>query len=164
MRLQHAKQAAIGLPTDQPDRVQARAATVAEVERLRWRVWNGKAQDARRSIERIRRLMHVFKDKRGYRTTGAGTAASLGVKLRWRLASAGRWRPGSAARSLSGDDLLLQASQQPPALGQGQAQAGQVGEITGPGDPHDVGAVFLALSSDAHQPHDPDHVASTSAG
>jgi len=71
MRLRHAKQAAVGLPTDQPGRVQARSATVAEAERLRWRIWNGKAKNARRSIKRIRRLMHVFKDKRGHRTTGA---------------------------------------------------------------------------------------------
>ena len=71
MRLQHAKQAAIGLPTDQPDRVQAKAAIVAEVERLRWRIWNGKAKNARRSIDRIRKLTHVSKGKRGHRTTGA---------------------------------------------------------------------------------------------
>jgi hypothetical protein len=31
-----------------------------------------------------------------------------------------------------------------------------------PGDPHDIGAVFFALGSDAHQLHDPDHVVSTS--
>ena len=71
MRLQHAKQAAIGLPTDQPDRVQARSAIVAEVERLRWRIWNGKPKNARRSIDRTRRLMHAFKDRRGHRATGA---------------------------------------------------------------------------------------------
>jgi hypothetical protein len=71
MRLQHAKQAAIGLPTDQPDRVQAKSAIVAEAERLRRRTWNGKAKNARRSIERIQKLMQVFKDKRSHRTTGA---------------------------------------------------------------------------------------------
>jgi hypothetical protein len=71
MRLQHAKQAAIGLPTDQPERAKAKSAIVAEVERLRWRVWNGRAKNARRSIDRIRRLTHAFKDKRGHRATGA---------------------------------------------------------------------------------------------
>src|SRR4051795_13086690 len=65
---------------------------------------------------------------------------------------------------LRGDDLLLDAGQQPLALGQGQAQAGQIGEVIGPGDPHDIGAVFFALSSEAHQLHDPDHVVSTSPG
>jgi hypothetical protein len=39
MRLQHAKQAEIGLSTDQPDRLQAKTVIVAEVERLRWRIW-----------------------------------------------------------------------------------------------------------------------------
>ena len=63
---------------------------------------------------------------------------------------------------LRGDDLSLDASQEPLALGQGQAQAGQIGEVVGLGDPHDVGAVFFALGSDAHQLHNPGHVASTS--
>jgi hypothetical protein len=70
MRLQHAKQAASGLSTDQPDRVQAKAVIVAEVERLRWRIWNGKAKNARCSLDRIRNVMHVFKGERGHRTTG----------------------------------------------------------------------------------------------
>src|SRR5215211_3812424 len=60
MRLQHAKQAAGGLPADGPDRVQARAAIAAEVERLRWRTWNGKAKDARITLERIHALLPSF--------------------------------------------------------------------------------------------------------
>jgi hypothetical protein len=71
MRLQHAKQAASGLPADEPGQMQAKTAIVAEVERLRWRIWNGKAKNARLTIERIRKLMHVFKGERGHRTTGA---------------------------------------------------------------------------------------------
>jgi hypothetical protein len=63
---------------------------------------------------------------------------------------------------LRGDDLPLDTGQDLLALGQGQAQGGQVGEVVGPGDPHDVGAVFLALSSDAHQLHDPGHAVSAS--
>ena len=70
MRLQHAKQAAIGLSTDEPGRMQAKTVIVAEVERLRWRIWNGKAKNARRSIDRIRKIMHVFKGEHGHRTTG----------------------------------------------------------------------------------------------
>jgi hypothetical protein len=69
MRLQHAKRAADGLSTDEPARVQAKAAIVAEVERLRWRIWNGKAKNARRSIDRIRKFMPVFGGERGHRTT-----------------------------------------------------------------------------------------------
>ena len=70
MRLQHAKQAAGGLSTDQPCRVQAKTAIVAEVERLHWRIWNGKATDAQLTIERIRKFMQVFKGERGHRTMG----------------------------------------------------------------------------------------------
>jgi hypothetical protein len=43
---------------------------VAEVKRLHWRIWNGKAKDARITLERIRKVMHVFKGERGHRTTG----------------------------------------------------------------------------------------------
>ena len=56
--LQHAKQAAIEL-TDEPGRMQAKTVILAEVEQLRWRIWNGKAKNARRSIDRIR-IMHLF--------------------------------------------------------------------------------------------------------
>ena len=70
MRLQHAKQAAIGLSTDGPGRMQAKTVIVAEVERLHWRIWNGKAKNARRSIDRIRKVMHVFKGERDHRAPG----------------------------------------------------------------------------------------------
>ena len=65
---------------------------------------------------------------------------------------------------LRGDNLPLDAGQELLALGQAQTQAAQIGKGVGLGDPHDIGAVFFALSSDADQPHDPGHVASTSAG
>jgi hypothetical protein len=61
MRLQHTKLAAANLSTDCPDRVTAKAAIIAEVERLYWRIWNGKAKNAQRSIKRVRKVMHVFK-------------------------------------------------------------------------------------------------------
>src|SRR5258708_13114707 len=70
MRLQHATQAASGLSTDGPGRVQAKTVIVEEVERLRWRIWNGKAKNARRSIDRIRKVMPAFRGERGHRTTG----------------------------------------------------------------------------------------------
>jgi len=73
MRLQHAKQAASGLPIDKPGRTQAKTAIVAEVERLRWRIWNGKAKNARTTFERVHKVMHVFKDERGHRTRGAAS-------------------------------------------------------------------------------------------
>src|SRR5829696_4279660 len=63
MRLQHVKQAAGSLPADGPDRAQARAAIAAEVERLRWRTWNGKAKDARITLERIHALLPSFESE-----------------------------------------------------------------------------------------------------
>jgi hypothetical protein len=70
MRLQHLKQIASALSTENPARVAAKAVIVEEVERLRWRIWNGKARNAQRSIKRIRKVMHAFKGERGHRTTG----------------------------------------------------------------------------------------------
>ena len=73
MRLQHTKLAAANLSTDKPDRVAAKAMIVAEVERLHWRIWNGKAKNAQRSIQRIRKVMDVFK---GEHSRGAKGVAS----------------------------------------------------------------------------------------
>jgi hypothetical protein len=44
-----------------------KAVTVAEVERLHWRLWNGKATNARIGIDRIRAVMHHLKDEPGAR-------------------------------------------------------------------------------------------------
>jgi hypothetical protein len=60
MRLEHLKQVANTLSADDPARVTAKAVIVAEVERLHWRLWNGKAKDAQISIDRIRAVMHLF--------------------------------------------------------------------------------------------------------
>jgi hypothetical protein len=67
MRLQHLKQIAGALATDDPSRVVAKAVIVAEVERLHWRLWNGKATNARISIDRIHAVMHHFKGEPGTR-------------------------------------------------------------------------------------------------
>ncbi len=66
MRIQHATQTASGLPTDDPGTMQAKILIVEEVERLRWRIWNGKAKNAKRSIDRVRKVMHVYKEERGH--------------------------------------------------------------------------------------------------
>ena len=71
MRFQHATQAASGLLADNARRMQAKAVIVEEVERLRWRIWNGKAKNARRSIVRIRKVMHVYKRERSPNTNSA---------------------------------------------------------------------------------------------
>ena len=51
--------------------MQAKIAIVDEVERLRWRIWNGKAKNARRSIDRVRKVMHVYKEVPGQYTRSA---------------------------------------------------------------------------------------------
>jgi hypothetical protein len=65
MRLQHLKQVASALSCDEPSRETAKAVIVGEVERLHWRLWNGKATNARISIDRIRVVMHHFKGESG---------------------------------------------------------------------------------------------------
>jgi hypothetical protein len=67
MRLPHLEQIAGGLSVEDPARVAAKAMIVAEVERLHWRLWNGKAKDAQISIDRIRAVMHHFQDEQGQR-------------------------------------------------------------------------------------------------
>jgi hypothetical protein len=71
MRLQHLKQIASALPVDAPARVEAKALIVEEVERLHWRIWNGKAQDAQVSINRIRAVMHHFQGEPDQRRSTA---------------------------------------------------------------------------------------------
>ena len=92
MRLQHTKLAAANLPTDDAHRVVAKAIIVAEVERLHWRIWNGKAKNAQRSIKRIRKVMHVFK---GERRQGAKGVASR--KLWHALHAVDKYLRGQAA-------------------------------------------------------------------
>ena len=61
MRLQPLKQIANALASDDTSRVAAKAVIVTEVERLHWRIWNGNATNAGKSIDRIRRVMHHFR-------------------------------------------------------------------------------------------------------
>jgi hypothetical protein len=104
MRLQHAELAAAHLSTDNPDRVIAKAVIVAEVDRLHWRIWNGKAKNAQRSIKRIRTVMPIFK---GEQSQGAKGVASrklwhalhavdkyLKGQARWLVNYAKRFRAG----------------------------------------------------------------------
>jgi hypothetical protein len=65
MRLQHLEQIAGGLSADDPARVAVKVMIVKEIERLHWRLWNGKAKDAQISIDRIRAVMHHFQGKQG---------------------------------------------------------------------------------------------------
>jgi hypothetical protein len=65
MRLHHAEKTAGTLPIDTPEREHARAVIVTEVDRLHWRIWNGKAKDARITLERIRDVMPAFQGEDG---------------------------------------------------------------------------------------------------
>jgi hypothetical protein len=104
MRLQHAKQAASGLSTDRPERIQAKVVIVAEVERLNWRIWNGKARNARITLERVRKLMHIFKGERRPGTKGVPSRklwralhevdSYLGTQSTWLVNYAERCRAG----------------------------------------------------------------------
>jgi hypothetical protein len=67
MRLQHLTLIAGGLSRDGPERAAAKAVIVEDVERLRWRLWNGKAKDAKVSIDRIRAVIHHFRSEPGSR-------------------------------------------------------------------------------------------------
>jgi hypothetical protein len=67
MRLQHLKQIGDGLAAGDPARAAVKAVIVTEVERLHWRIWNGKAKNAGKSIDRIRAVMHHFRGERDSR-------------------------------------------------------------------------------------------------
>jgi hypothetical protein len=67
MRLQHLTQIAGALASDDPERAAAKAVIVEEVERLHWRLWHGKAKDAKLSLDRLRAVMHHFRGEPGGR-------------------------------------------------------------------------------------------------
>jgi hypothetical protein len=71
MRLQHLKQVASSLSADNPERAAAKVVIVEEVERLHWRLWNGKAKDAQISTDRICAVMHHFQGEAGGRKSVA---------------------------------------------------------------------------------------------
>jgi len=96
MRFQHAKQVAEGLPAGEPDQLQAKVAVVEQVERLRWRTWNGKAKNAGITLKRIRTLLPalgrepVRKLKRALRAIDR----YLRSQGAWLVDYAARWRAG----------------------------------------------------------------------
>ena len=58
---------------------------------------------------------------------------------------------------LCGDDRLLEAGQQPLRIGHGQTQIGDITEIGGSDDLHDIRARALTFSAGFHHPHNPGH-------
>jgi len=104
MRLQHLKQIAGALLTDDPARGAAKAVIVEEVERLRWRIWNGKAKDAQISIDRIHAVMHHFQGEPDRRRSAA-PSRKLWTALRALdsyLTSQSAWLVNYAERHLAG--------------------------------------------------------------
>ena len=71
-------------------------------------------------------------------------------------ARAGR-PPSSVVPGLPGDDRLLEACQQQLGIGQGQTQIGDIAEIGGPDDLHDIRTLSLTFSAGIHHPHNPGH-------
>jgi hypothetical protein len=71
MRLQHAKKVAGGLPVEAPEQEHAKAVIIAEIERLHWRIWHGKATDAQLTLDRIREVMPAYQGERGRRSKGS---------------------------------------------------------------------------------------------
>jgi hypothetical protein len=61
MRLRHAEKTAGSLSADTPEREHAKAMIVTEIDRLHWRIWNGKAKNAQVTLDRIIKVMPVFK-------------------------------------------------------------------------------------------------------
>jgi hypothetical protein len=96
MRLQHAKQVAEALPAEDPNQQQAKAEIVAEVERLRWRTWNGKAKDARITLKRLRTLLPVLEREPARKLKRALRAVDryLRSQSAWLVNYAERWRAG----------------------------------------------------------------------
>ncbi len=96
MRLQHAKQVAEALPAEDPKQQQAKTAIVTEVERLRWRTWNGKAKDARITLKRLRTLLPALKREpvRKLRRALRAVDRYLRSQSAWLVNYAERWRAG----------------------------------------------------------------------
>jgi hypothetical protein len=65
------------LLADEPARKKAKVTIVAEVERLHWRNWNGNAKNARKTFDRIRKVMHLYKGERRHRTQGVASRKLL---------------------------------------------------------------------------------------
>src|SRR3954451_13400098 len=94
MRLQHLTRVAGALPSDGPERAAAKAVIVREVERLRWRLWNGKARDAGISLDRIRAVVHHSRGEPDGRDAPSHLRVSCGPPC-------GRSTVTSSARAIS---------------------------------------------------------------
>jgi hypothetical protein len=96
MRLQHAKQVAEALPAEDPHQQQAKTDIATEVERLRWRIWNGKTKDARLTVKRLRTLLPALEREpvRKLRRALRAIDRYLRSQSAWLVNYAERWRAG----------------------------------------------------------------------
>jgi len=104
MRLNHLKQIADAISTTNAAQEKAKAAIVDEVERLRWRLWNGKATNARASIDRIHAVMCRFRGEHGRKNHGASAGklwAALHALDKY-LVGQNEWLVNYAARHRAG--------------------------------------------------------------
>ena len=100
MRLQHAEKTADTLPADTPERENARAVIIAEV--LHWRIWNGKAKDARITLERIRAVMPAFQGEQGGRKRDPSSRRLALREIDRYLTSQSAWLVNYAERHRAG--------------------------------------------------------------
>jgi hypothetical protein len=104
MGLQHLRQAAQGLPTCDQAQSEAKGVIIEAIERLRWRLWHGKARDARATIDCVRGVMRAYRDRQAQgRKHGAARqfwAALLGFDSYLRGQSA--WLVNYAERHRAG--------------------------------------------------------------
>ena len=100
MRLQHAEKTASTLPADTPERENARAMILAEV--LHWRIWNGKAKDAKVTLERIRAVMPVFQGEQSDRKRDPSSRRLALREIDRYLTSQSAWLVNYAERHRAG--------------------------------------------------------------
>ncbi len=106
MRLRHLKQVADGLSADDSERAAAKAVIIEEVDRLNWRLWNGKALQALNGYLTGQSDWMVHYAERHRAGLRVGTAITEGtanfmVNHRMEKSQSMRW-------SRRGADLLLQ--------------------------------------------------------
>ena len=108
MRLQHLKQIASALSADDPARMAAKAVIVAEIERLHWRIWNRKAKNAQKSIDRIRTVMHQFQGERVAKSPSRPHESCGPRCRRWTVISAARVTGWSITPNATAPDCELE--------------------------------------------------------
>ena len=79
-----------------PNQQQAKAEIANEIERLRWRTWNGKAKNARITLKRLRALLPALKGEPVRKLKQALRAVDryLRSQSAWLVNYAERWRAG----------------------------------------------------------------------